>query len=1030
MGATQVLTFLIEARASMQAVNDFRKGMSGLKEDTATVTKGFADATRESNGFLNTLKTGIVFGIGGKLVDQFAKIPGIFEKGIERGLAFNKTLESSKLGLAAVLKTFEGDKFPTLDSALAEAGRGVELLKIKAKNTTASFKELASSLSSSAGAMIPAGITDLEQQIDLLAKMSVGVKTLLPSADASQIQQEIRSVLSGQITADSQLGNALFGTKQLKEELKAAIETGQAYAYLTEKLKGFSEAGERTNTTLEGSLSTLNDNLDIISGEVSKPIFDQLRQGIISINTAISETDLAKAFGGIGNAVSGLIKVGADAAVWAVRNADVIQKVIESLVGLSEKIVKAGEFFLTHWDSVAVAAGALVVGKLTWPILSFGINIQLVVGAVGLLAGVVARLLPASMAAASAALVGGAGALARFSGMVTLALSPLAILTGFLAGFTMAPFIAQIKLGELTISQWAEMGVYAFLKFKTLALGAFREMWIDIKAFAVDGIDGFLTTLDLGWKRAMTGIRQFAISAAETLNKITPSSLQIDTSAWKKSAADAQAEIEKAEIARRLRNAYNENAAAYAREDNALATGRELAPIQAEHQSAYDGAIAQNTVPATAAAALAAVSSNALTDPTKSAAVAVDWDKIKAATKDAGEESQKGAKENERSAQQLAEQLRSNAEAAQRLRLDAVQNQISTVQGDPFLTRAEKNEQLIALFAREREELQKNIALWQQYIDLNKGSGDPQTQANVLQYQDKVQGAQQQQIGVDQQAAIADPVGEWEASWVSFYDRLGSLTTQVANNIQSTLTSAVEGVSGAITAGILQTKTWGQAWAQAGQQILSQLISMGVQFLLNNALQLAGQGIARTGAALGMALRTADTSAHVAAEGVKLAAATPAALMTSISSYGVAAIVGLAAVLAAVAAFGGFAEGGYTGAGGKYDPAGVVHRGEYVFTQEQTRRIGTHNLERLANAPTGVTMGYATGGLVGSSSADSLQPVRGDSAERAPSVRGGDTKVNVAVVNSRAELHRWAESAEGASYIGEMIDGKLRTRAL
>jgi hypothetical protein len=26
----------------------------------------------------------------------------------------------------------------------------------------------------------------------------------------------------------------------------------------------------------------------------------------------------------------------------------------------------------------------------------------------------------------------------------------------------------------------------------------------------------------------------------------------------------------------------------------------------------------------------------------------------------------------------------------------------------------------------------------------------------------------------------------------------------------------------------------------------------------------------------------------------------------------------------------GFAEGGYTGSGGKYEPAGVVHRGEYV----------------------------------------------------------------------------------------------------
>jgi phage-related minor tail protein len=50
--------------------------------------------------------------------------------------------------------------------------------------------------------------------------------------------------------------------------------------------------------------------------------------------------------------------------------------------------------------------------------------------------------------------------------------------------------------------------------------------------------------------------------------------------------------------------------------------------------------------------------------------------------------------------------------------------------------------------------------------------------------------------------------------------------------------------------------------------------------------------------------------------------------------------------------------GGYTGSGGKYEPAGVVHRGEFVFTKEATSRIGVGNLYRMMK-------GYATGGLVG-----------------------------------------------------------------
>ncbi|EMB8488794.1 tape measure protein, partial [Acinetobacter baumannii] len=36
----------------------------------------------------------------------------------------------------------------------------------------------------------------------------------------------------------------------------------------------------------------------------------------------------------------------------------------------------------------------------------------------------------------------------------------------------------------------------------------------------------------------------------------------------------------------------------------------------------------------------------------------------------------------------------------------------------------------------------------------------------------------------------------------------------------------------------------------------------------------------------------------------------------------------------------GFAEGGYTGSGGKYEPAGIVHKGEVVWSQEDIKRWG------------------------------------------------------------------------------------------
>ncbi|MCI8140881.1 phage tail length tape measure family protein [Klebsiella pneumoniae] len=54
----------------------------------------------------------------------------------------------------------------------------------------------------------------------------------------------------------------------------------------------------------------------------------------------------------------------------------------------------------------------------------------------------------------------------------------------------------------------------------------------------------------------------------------------------------------------------------------------------------------------------------------------------------------------------------------------------------------------------------------------------------------------------------------------------------------------------------------------------------------------------------------------------------------------------------------GFASGGYTGPGGKFQPAGIVHKGEYVFDQASTNRIGVSQLEALRNGqPLDATLG-------------------------------------------------------------------------
>lgn len=80
---------------------------------------------------------------------------------------------------------------------------------------------------------------------------------------------------------------------------------------------------------------------------------------------------------------------------------------------------------------------------------------------------------------------------------------------------------------------------------------------------------------------------------------------------------------------------------------------------------------------------------------------------------------------------------------------------------------------------------------------------------------------------------------------------------------------------------------------------------------------------------------------------------------TGVSSASMAAISPWAARDIASGSWGLFATGGWTGHGGKFEPAGVVHKEEFVFSAEATRAIGPRNLDALHKA---ARRGFAEGG--------------------------------------------------------------------
>lgn len=119
--------------------------------------------------------------------------------------------------------------------------------------------------------------------------------------------------------------------------------------------------------------------------------------------------------------------------------------------------------------------------------------------------------------------------------------------------------------------------------------------------------------------------------------------------------------------------------------------------------------------------------------------------------------------------------------------------------------------------------------------------------------------------------------------------------------------------------------------------------------------------------------------------------------------------------LGAPGAGGVFAEGGWTGPGGKYKPAGVVHAGEYVFDAESTRKIGVGNLDAMRKR----LKGYAGGGFVGVPSVQRR-------AAAAPAATSMVIDVRGATGNAEVQSMVAAGVRQGvAAYDRKMADGRI-----
>ncbi len=340
------------------------------------------------------------------------------------------------------------------------------------------------------------------------------------------------------------------------------------------------------------------------------------------------------------------------------------------------------------------------------------------------------------------------------------------------------------------------------------------------------------------------------------------------------------------------------------------------------------------------------------------------------------------------------------------------QKEIISLSGDTVVTR----NAIMGLVDQEKEILSELIALWTDYGLTVKDPEVLESIANITEALERRRDTagqgqiRQTPLQRSQQnfASLSDPLQSFqnlgdasEAAILDYQTQVGSLFDQIHESLLIVQQDLSGGIAQSIEGLIKRTTTWGEAFENVGSAILNSVIRAFAQMLANwITTQLTMLALGKTFG------RTATRDSVLQA--ITLAKAwAPAAVSASIATQGGAAVTGTAAYIAGVGvstaasvalasvgtgAGATFAEGGYTGPGGKYDPRGIVHAGEFVMPSDVVSKRGPGFFyEQMSEIRSGTDP------------------------------RGGAT-LNLAVFDSRKSAERWAESQEFETRVVELME--------
>jgi hypothetical protein len=266
---------------------------------------------------------------------------------------------------------------------------------------------------------------------------------------------------------------------------------------------------------------------------------------------------------------------------------------------------------------------------------------------------------------------------------------------------------------------------------------------------------------------------------------------------------------------------------------------------------------------------------------------------------------------------------------------------IAAIEDNQLIPRREKDRLKISLLKEQNAEITAQILKLKQLDAADPKGPDASRQAQIAGLQGKLVANDSALEGLRPKDTGESVRGVLTAQM----EEVGTGAENAAKIVSTTLGSAVNGISASMQGLINGTMSWASALQNIGSTIMNSIIGAIADMFAEWIVGRAAAGVAS------MAWSAKEGAADTAAKA-------PGALLTSISSWGIAAAVGLAALVGVMAAVGGFAEGGKVTGPGTGTSDSILTRlsnGEYVINAAAASAIGYDTLDALNEGRTPAT---------------------------------------------------------------------------